>query len=109
MIRLVLYLFRNLAAIPDLNMLLSGTAEQIKMSHMQESLMIRFYESDVIELLLTISSNSTNRQDSSEWNVLVLEILYNLLEHVDPKSVFEYKHETDHVRFVHDLLKTCIT
>ncbi|KAG1495719.1 hypothetical protein G6F54_006987 [Rhizopus delemar] len=96
MIRLVLYLFRNLAAIPDLNMLLSGTAEQIKMSHMQESLMIRFYESDVIELLLTISSNSTNRQDSSEWNVLVLEILYNLLEHVDPKSVFEYKHETDH-------------
>ncbi|KAI9268791.1 timeless protein-domain-containing protein [Sporodiniella umbellata] len=95
MIRLVLYFFRNLTAIPDLNMLLSGTAEQIKMSHMQELLVMRFYESDVIELLLTISSNSANRQDSSEWNVLVLEILYNLLEHVDPKSVFQYRQDVD--------------
>ncbi|KAG1470777.1 hypothetical protein G6F56_002487 [Rhizopus delemar] len=95
MIRLVLYFFRNLAAIPDLNMLLSGTTEQIKMSHMQETLMIRYYESDVIELLLTMSSNSANRQDSSEWNVLVLEILYNIVEHVDPKSVFQYRQDSE--------------
>lgn len=100
MIRLVLYFFRNLAAIPDLNMLLSGTTEQIKMSHMQETLMIRYYESDVIELLLTMSSNSANRQDSSEWNVLVLEILYNIVEHVDPKSVFQYRQDSVNINLI---------
>ncbi|CAO3669876.1 unnamed protein product [Rhizopus microsporus] len=94
-IRLVLYFFRNLSAIPDLNLSLAGTVEQIKMSHMQEDLMIRFYEADVIELLLTISSNSINKQDSSEWNVLVLEILYNIFQHADPKTVFSYKHASD--------------
>jgi hypothetical protein len=87
-----------LSAIPDLNLSLAGTVEQIKMSHMQEDLMIRFYEADVIELLLTISSNSINKQDSSEWNVLVLEILYNIFQHADPKTVFSYNHASDTVR-----------
>lgn len=69
----------------------SGTMEQIRMSHMQEDLMIRYYEADVIEFLLTIASNSERRSGDSEWNVLILESLYNLLKHIDPKDVFRYK------------------
>lgn len=65
--------------------------EQIRMSHMQEDLMIRYYEADVIEFLLTIASNSERRSGDSEWNVLILESLYNLLKHIDPKDVFRYK------------------
>jgi hypothetical protein len=69
----------------------SGTIEQIRMSHMQEVLMIRYYEADVIEFLLTIASNSERQSGDSEWNVLVLESLYNLMKHIDPKDVFLYK------------------
>ncbi|KAI7903689.1 timeless protein-domain-containing protein [Cokeromyces recurvatus] len=91
-IRLALYLFRNLTAIPDLNTSLSGaTSEQIRMAHMQEKLMIRYYEADVIEFLLTIASNSERQEGTSEWNVLVLESLFNLLKHVDTKDVFLYQ------------------
>lgn len=49
------------------------------------------YKSDILELLLTIASNTTNEADSGEWNVLVLEILYNIIKHVSPKDVFFYK------------------
>lgn len=94
-IRLVLYLLRNLTAIPDLNMPEFGTEDQIRMSHMQEMLLIRFYESDIMEFLLTIASNSERQGGTSEWNVLVLETIYNLLKYVDPKDVFLYKHTED--------------
>ncbi|KAG2232960.1 hypothetical protein INT48_008053 [Thamnidium elegans] len=89
-IRLGLYLFRNLAAIPDLNISQSSNPEQIRMSHMQETLMMRYYEADVIEFLLTIASNSTKLDGTTEWNVLVLESLYNLIKFVDPKQVFSF-------------------
>ncbi|KAI9486114.1 MAG: timeless protein-domain-containing protein [Benjaminiella poitrasii] len=95
-IRLALYLFRNLAAIPDLNTALSGaTAEQIRMAHMQEKLMMRYYEADVIEFLLTIASNSEKQEGTSEWNVLVLESLFHLLKHVDARDVFLYQDTED--------------
>lgn len=90
-IRLVLYLLRNLAAIPDLNMTDSGTMEQIRMSHMQEMLAIRYYESSVMEVLLTIASNSHRADVLLEWTVLILEIFYSLLKHVNPKDVFLYE------------------
>ncbi|KAI9361536.1 timeless protein-domain-containing protein [Pilaira anomala] len=90
-IRLGLYLFRNLTAIPDLNMSQSSNLEHIRMSHMQETLMIRYYESDVTEFLLTIASNSAKQEGTTEWNVLVLESLYNLIKSVDPKDVFSHR------------------
>lgn len=96
-IRLVLYLLRNLAAIPDLNMPEFGTEEQVRMSHMQEMLLIRFYESDIMEFLLTIASNSERQGGTSEWNMLVLETMYNLIKYVDPKDVFLHKPSEDTV------------
>lgn len=40
-----------------------------------------------MELLLVIASNS-NEPDASEWNVIVLEIFYNLLRNASAKDVF---------------------
>ena len=36
---------------------------------------------------MAIASNSSET-DASEWNVIVLEILYNILRNVSPKDVF---------------------
>ncbi|KAI9008813.1 timeless protein-domain-containing protein [Phycomyces nitens] len=87
-IRLVLYFLRNLTAIPDAIASYDASSETWTMASMQEELLICFCESNVMELLLTISSTSTDA-DSSEWNVIVLEILFNLLEHASPKDVFK--------------------
>lgn len=89
-IRLVLYLYRNLTAIPDLNTSQSGTTDQIRLSRLQESLLIRYYESDVVELLVTIASNSASQENLTEWNLLVLECIYNFFNHIDPKEIQSY-------------------
>lgn len=60
-------------------------------------LLVRFYESDIMEFLLTIASNSERQGGTPEWNVLVLETIYNLIKHVDPKDVFSYKPSEDTV------------
>lgn len=66
--------------------------EQLKYAHLQETLLIRYYESDVVEFLLTIASNSDKPQaHTSEWNVLVLEAIYNLVNRVNPKEIFLYR------------------
>ncbi|KAI8884300.1 timeless-domain-containing protein [Backusella circina FSU 941] len=90
-IRLVLYLFRNLSSIPDIIASQSAAQGQIRLAHLQEQFVIRLYKSDILELLLTIASNTTNEADAGEWNVIVLEILYNIVKHVNPKDVFFYK------------------
>ncbi|CDH60505.1 dna repair protein [Lichtheimia corymbifera JMRC:FSU:9682] len=87
-IRLVLYFIRNLAAIPDLNVSQSAPEESLMMASMQEKMLLRFCDAGIIELLLVIASNS-NEPDSAEWNVIVLEILYYLLQGVPVKDIFE--------------------
>ncbi|KAI8992116.1 timeless protein-domain-containing protein [Mycotypha africana] len=94
-IRLALYLFRNLTAIPDLNMPETATYEQYELTHLQENLVIQYYEADVIEFLLTIASNSEKQQDTTDYNLLVLETIYYILKPVDPKDVFLYKFTGD--------------
>lgn len=51
-------------------------------------MLLRFCDAGIIELLLVIASNS-NEPDSAEWNVIVLEILYYLLQGVPVKDIFE--------------------
>ncbi|KAI8147994.1 timeless protein-domain-containing protein [Fennellomyces sp. T-0311] len=86
-IRLVLYFFRNLTAIPDLNASQDSSEEALRMAYMQQQTVLRFCETGVMDLLLAIGSNSAE-PDAAEWNVIVLEIFYNLLKNVSPKDVF---------------------
>lgn len=51
-------------------------------------MLLRFCDAGIIELLLVIASNS-NEPDSAEWNVIVLEVLYYLLQGVPVKDIFE--------------------
>ncbi|KAI9322900.1 timeless protein-domain-containing protein [Dichotomocladium elegans] len=96
-IRLVLYLFRNLSAIPDLNASQAASEETLQMASMQEKLLVRFCETELMDLLLVIASNSAE-QDAAEWNVIVLEILYNLLQGVSAREVFHSSLSADHDR-----------
>lgn len=51
-------------------------------------MLLRFCDAGIIELLLVIASNSSE-PDSAEWNVVVLEVLYYLLQGVPVKDIFE--------------------
>ncbi|KAI8970854.1 timeless protein-domain-containing protein [Pilobolus umbonatus] len=104
-IKLVLYLFRNLSVIPDFVASQMGTHEQLKMAHMQENYVICLYESQMMELLLTIASNTSTLTDYSEWNVLVMEIFYNLLKHIDPKDVFLSDYRSEETGDINDASK----
>ncbi|KAI9263284.1 timeless protein-domain-containing protein [Phascolomyces articulosus] len=86
-IRLILYFFRNITAIPDLEAKHNLSEETLRMVHLQQKTLLRFCETGIMDLLLAIASNSSE-PDASEWNVIVLEILYNILRNVSPKDVF---------------------
>ncbi|KAI7830304.1 timeless protein-domain-containing protein [Gamsiella multidivaricata] len=81
-IRLGLSLFRNLVAIPDPESSVSGTMDQFISSIMQEELLDRFQKENVMELLLTLASSSTDVQ-LTEWNAIALETFYHIFSGID--------------------------
>ncbi|CAO3597350.1 unnamed protein product [Absidia cylindrospora] len=93
-IRLTLYFWRNLTAIVDPKASGIASSEQIQLSKLQERLLIRFHESNVLELLLTMASTA-GTTDSNEWHTILLEIVYNLLEFADAKETAFVKEEKD--------------
>ncbi|KAI8085063.1 timeless protein-domain-containing protein [Halteromyces radiatus] len=86
-IRLILYLWRNLTAIVDPKASTIASDEKTLLATLQERLLIRFHESNVLELLLTMAS-TTGTTDTTEWNMILLEIIYNLLEFANTKETF---------------------
>ncbi|KAI8061721.1 timeless protein-domain-containing protein [Gongronella butleri] len=87
-IRLMIYFWRNLTAISDPLASTMASGEKIYESALQELLFTRLFESRVMELILTIASN-TGTTDSTEWNTVLLEILFNLLEHTSAKAAYD--------------------
>ncbi|ORX55590.1 timeless-domain-containing protein [Hesseltinella vesiculosa] len=87
-IRLTLYFWRNLTAIPDPLATEIAANDLVFESSLQELLFSRLFESNALELILTIASNA-GVTDSAEWNPVVLEILFYLLEYTEPKAVFK--------------------
>ncbi|KAI9490959.1 timeless protein-domain-containing protein [Zychaea mexicana] len=104
-IRLVLYFFRNITSIPDLNASQDSTEETLRLAYMQQKTVLRFHETGIMDLLLAIASNS-GEPDAAEWNVIVLEIMYNLLRNVSPKDVFtgSFDEENDNTNMLSDKL-----
>ncbi|KAK5125789.1 hypothetical protein LTR85_012065 [Meristemomyces frigidus] len=87
-IRLVLYLFRNMTMITQPQMLPSqGDENEISRS----STISTFADQDVFNLLLTIGSGAND--EFQDQDVILLEILFHLLKGVDAKKLFMQKEE----------------
>ncbi|KAK5137547.1 hypothetical protein LTR08_008527 [Meristemomyces frigidus] len=90
-IKLVMYLFRNVAMITQPQMLPSqGDENEISRS----STISAFADQDVFTLLLTIGSGAND--DFQDQDVILLEILFHLLKGVDAKKLFMQKEQIHH-------------
>ncbi|KAG0198538.1 Topoisomerase 1-associated factor 1 [Mortierella sp. GBA30] len=85
-IRLGLSLFRNLVAIQDTESTVRGTMEQFISSIMQEQLLERFQEENVMALLITLASSAMDVQ-LTEWNAITLEAFYYIFHGVEPEDL----------------------
>ncbi|KAG0229624.1 Topoisomerase 1-associated factor 1 [Actinomortierella wolfii] len=85
-IRLGLFLFRNLVAIEDTEDSVKGTMDQFVNSILQEELLQRMKSENILELLVTLAS-STNDVQLREWNVLAMETLYYIFYRINPAEL----------------------
>ncbi|KAG0340494.1 Topoisomerase 1-associated factor 1 [Podila humilis] len=85
-IRLGLALFRNLVAIPDTESSVTGTMDQFISSIMQEELLNRFQEENIMALLITLAS-SAGDVGLAEWNTMTLEVFYYIFMGVEPDEL----------------------
>ncbi|KAG0201291.1 Topoisomerase 1-associated factor 1 [Mortierella sp. NVP41] len=85
-IRLGLSLFRNLVAIQDGESSLGGSMDQFISSIMQDQLLERFEQENILALLVTLASSSQDAQ-LAEWNALTLEIFYHIFTGIDPEEL----------------------
>ncbi|KFH70850.1 hypothetical protein MVEG_03697 [Podila verticillata NRRL 6337] len=85
-IRLGLSLFRNLVAIPDTESSITGTMEQFISSIMQEELLCRYQDENIMALLVTLASSAGDPQ-LSEWNTMTLEVFYYIFSGIEPDDL----------------------
>ncbi|KAF9301915.1 Topoisomerase 1-associated factor 1 [Mortierella antarctica] len=85
-IRLGLSLFRNLVAIPDTESSITGTMEQFISSIMQEELLRRYQDENIMALLVTLASSASDPQ-LAEWNSLTLEVFYYIFSGIEPDDL----------------------
>ncbi|KIV81861.1 hypothetical protein PV11_04011 [Exophiala sideris] len=87
-LKLMLYLFRNIAVIQQLpNLPSQGFDSEVSRSATIEA----FRDQDVFALLLTICSNMGD--DFDHQDVIVLDLIFNLIKGVDPKSLWMTQRE----------------
>ena len=86
-INVVLHLIRNLAFIKDLPVNSHTSADQAELSTLQSKLIRSLQETHILQLLLTLATNSENDPLFNSLNNLVLEILYLLFRGVKPPSL----------------------
>ncbi|KAG0271557.1 Topoisomerase 1-associated factor 1 [Linnemannia exigua] len=85
-IRLGLSLFRNLVAIRDSETSLTGSMEQFISSIMQDQLLERFQQENIMALLVTLASSSMDAQ-LADWNSITMEIFYYIFTGVEPEEL----------------------
>ncbi|KAF9311667.1 Topoisomerase 1-associated factor 1 [Podila horticola] len=85
-IRLGLSLFRNLVAIPDTESSITGTMEQFISSIMQEELLCRYQDENIMALLVTLASSAGDPQ-LAEWNTMTLEVFYYIFSGIEPDDL----------------------
>ncbi|KAI0033017.1 timeless protein-domain-containing protein, partial [Vararia minispora EC-137] len=83
----ILHLIRNLAFIRDPPSNIHLSSDRADLANMQNDLIRILHETQFLELILTIASNSATDATFNAWNVLVLDILYLLFRGVRPESL----------------------
>lgn len=86
MIRLMLFFYRNLAAIKDTLPTATASTDANAKADLQSALIDVYQKEKVLELLLTLSSNASS-SDYVDFNVLVLDIIYNLFSGIDASTL----------------------
>ena len=100
-IKLILYLFRNLATISPSRV--SSDKEENREVSRSSNIEV-FHKQDVLALLLTISSNTG--EDFNTQDTIVMEVLFHLLKGVDVESLFMDKKQLSDKN--HDELKALL-
>ena len=85
-IELVLSLFRNLLHVPNAAPTASTRSEHL--THLQEDFVCALQEEYVLELVLHLIQN-VGEEDTKEWNLLLLEIMYLLLRGQSPEILLK--------------------
>ena len=83
-IELVLSLFRNLLSVP--NGAPKNSTKDEHFSHLQEDFIVALEREHIVELVLHLIQH-VNEEDTKEWNLLLLEIMYLLLRGQNPASL----------------------
>ncbi|KAI5994503.1 timeless protein-domain-containing protein [Pisolithus albus] len=87
LVNVILHLVRNLAFIKDLPVNLHLSGDQAEYSSLQTKLIKAYSETNMLDLLLTIASNSDNDPLFNSFNTLVLEIFYLLFRGLKPSTL----------------------
>ncbi|KAI9179097.1 Topoisomerase 1-associated factor 1 [Blastocladiella emersonii ATCC 22665] len=85
-IRLILYLFRNLLAIPDPPAGVNTTTDTFHLARMQERLLVKYHDLDVFAFLITAASNIADREFAT-WNTILVEIFFLVFASCSPKAL----------------------
>ena len=86
--RLILLLFRNLLAIKDCKVSLHNSTEKEWKSTLQEQLLIKLDEHDFFPLILSLAGSSMDRE-YQDWNLIILEIFYDLFMNREIDDILE--------------------
>ncbi|KAJ3376093.1 Topoisomerase 1-associated factor 1 [Allomyces arbusculus] len=91
-IRLLLYLFRNLLAIPDPSLGAVAATDAWMQAQMQERLLFKLQKLDVLSFFVSVASSIADRQ-FDPWNTTMVEIFFLILCTCDVKTLFQTSNE----------------
>jgi hypothetical protein len=83
-IELVLCLFKNLLTIPDATPTMKSGSDH--RTRMQNDLILQFHKDNVLELLLVLGEQITDR-NNKQWNFILLEFFQLLLKNETAESI----------------------
>ncbi|KNE59244.1 hypothetical protein, variant [Allomyces macrogynus ATCC 38327] len=91
-IRLLLYLFRNLLAIPDPSLGAVAATDAWMQAQMQERLLFKLQKLDVLSFFVSVASSIADRQ-FDPWNTTMVEIFFLIFCTCDVKALFQTSNE----------------
>ncbi|KAL7748297.1 Topoisomerase 1-associated factor 1 [Sorochytrium milnesiophthora] len=94
-LRLMLYLFRNLLAIPDPEASATSTLRTALRARMQETLISKLHSTQIIEFFLTVCSSISSERQFHSWNTLMVEMMRWLFGSFEPATLLASEQRVD--------------